>query len=102
VTERERLPILYQLARQFMAIPATSVPSERSWSRAAAVLTAKWNRLNADVASANIFLRDNEEVIRKHHESLFPRGHKKLFLPSVVESNKEEVDVGQDLFSVKF
>jgi hypothetical protein len=102
MSERDRLPILCQLARQFLAIPATSAPSERIWSRAAAVLTAKRNRLNADVASANIFLRDNEEVIRKHHESLFPGGHDKLFLPSVVENNKEEVDVGQDLFSVKF
>ena len=68
------------------------------------MLTAKRNRLNADIASASIFLRATKEVIRKYSKSifLFPRGHKKVFLHGVVEDNDKEVDVRQDIVSVTF
>ena len=66
------------------------------------MLTAKQKRLNVDVVSVRIFLRDSKEVIRKHAKSLLPRGHKKKSLPGVVEDNNEEMDVEYDIFLVKF
>ncbi len=39
------------LAVKYLAIPATSAPSERIWSRAARVLTVKRNRMSEEVNS---------------------------------------------------
>ena len=40
------------LAVKYLAIPATSAPSERIWNRAARVLTVKQNRPSEEVSSA--------------------------------------------------
>ena len=54
----------------FLAIPATSVPSERTWSRDAEVLTAKRAMFLSEVASGTMFLKENVEVARKHYQTV--------------------------------
>ena len=66
--ENEKFPILAQLAKHFLAIPATSAPSERTWSRSAGVTTAKRSRLDASVTSGTTFVKENEDILRKHYE----------------------------------
>ena len=102
MSDRKKFPILTQLAGQFLAIPATSAPLERNYSRSALVLTARRSRLASRVVSAVVLMSENEDAIRKHVEKFYPGGHPKIFLPLKMEMNKEEFDIGQDLFSLKF
>ena len=90
----------------FLAIPKTSAPSERIWSRAAQVLTTKRPRLDYEVASGMMFVKENAEVLKKHYDTvtknmadLVP-----LYLPELPadSKDKDEIDVGQDNFPKKF
>jgi len=47
------------VARRMLAIPATSVPSERLFAMAGDVLTKKRNRLAPSKADCVVFLMDN-------------------------------------------
>lgn len=103
MSDRKKFPILSQLASQFLAIPATSAPSERNFSRSALVLTAKRSRLASPIVSAIVLMSENEDAVRKHIEKMYPGGHPKVFLPENMElSEKEKLDIGQDLFDLKF
>jgi len=106
VGENGKFPILAQSAKHFLAIPATSAPSERIWSRSAGVATAKRSRLDASVTSGTMFVKENEEILRKHYKRVVSGASGSLsaplYLPVDVEKSKEEVDVGQDLFDLKF
>jgi len=53
---QEIYPNLSRMARDFLAIPATSVPSERIFSEAGQIITSRRNRLNADTVRACICL----------------------------------------------
>ena len=45
----------------------------------------------------------NEDAVRKHIEKMYPGGHPKVFLPEKMElSEEEKLDIGQDLFDLKF
>ena len=63
-------PILSRMAKAFLAIPATSAPSERIWSRVALILTTKRANLDPEVASGMMFVRENLEILRKHYDEL--------------------------------
>ena len=106
VEKAGKFPILCQLAEVFLAIPATSAPSERIWSRSAAVLTAKKSRMSSEVASCIMFLKENGAVVRENMEFALRRAKETktvpIYLPKVEEKVKGTVDVGQDLFSLKF
>ena len=52
---------------KFLAVSATSAPSERIWSRAARVLTVKRNRMKEDVTAAMIYCRENNHILHKHY-----------------------------------
>ena len=58
------------LAVKYLAIPATSAPSERIWSRAARVLTVKRNRMSEEVTSAIMYCRENRELLHKYYEEM--------------------------------
>ncbi|XP_045770021.1 zinc finger BED domain-containing protein 4-like [Maniola jurtina] len=53
------MPSLYTLARSILNIPATSTPSERVFSTAGLVITAKRSRLNPLRLNRIIFVHDN-------------------------------------------
>ena len=103
MTEGSKFSVLGRLAQVFLAIPATSAPSERIWSRTSGVLTTLRNRLAPELATGTMFMKENFELVRKHWEAV-TKGEQNpplLFLPPFVEKNKEE-DVGQDLFELLF
>lgn len=50
-------PALSQMVRNYFAIPATSVPSERVFSRAGELITKRRNRLSPENANARMCLR---------------------------------------------
>jgi hypothetical protein len=52
-------PRIATLARKYLCIPATSIPSERVFSTAGNVIAEKRNRLSPEHASAIIYLHEN-------------------------------------------
>ena len=103
--KRKKFPILSQVASQFLAIPATSAPLERNFSRSALVLTAKRSRLVSRIVSAVVLMSENEDAVtsRKHIKKMYPGGHPKVFLLEEMKlSEEEELDIGHDLFDLKF
>jgi hypothetical protein len=97
---KSQSPELSQLAAKYLTIPATSAPSERVWSRAARVITAKRANLDPEVTSRMIFAQENVRLIREHWNELMPNNHmSESYLPSPFEDIDEDgnlIDVGQD------
>jgi len=52
-------PTLAVLARQFLAVQATSAPSERMFSRASKILSSLRTRLDPDVAGKLFYVGEN-------------------------------------------
>ena len=59
---RETFPILSQIARKILCIPATSAPSERVFSVAGLTISKLRSRLDSENASCLIFLKDNWDL----------------------------------------
>ncbi|CAG8494983.1 4223_t:CDS:2 [Scutellospora calospora] len=64
---KDRYPLLTQLARKYLAVPATSVPSERLFSDAGAHITARRTCLSSDLVEKFLFLKRNSDLV-----GLFP------------------------------
>lgn len=60
---KERYPVLASLARTYLAAPPSSVPSERLFSTAGAVITDQRSRLLPENAERLIFLKYNSNLI---------------------------------------
>ena len=56
---RLRFPIVGELARRWLCVPATSTPSERVFSDCGVALNAKRSRLDGDVLESQIIVRQN-------------------------------------------
>ena len=99
---------LSKLAIKFLSIPATSAPSERVWSRAARVLTAKRSRMKQDATQAMMYCRENTHLLHKYycdiakkkmHESdhwAIPelKRHLPTFINDEDENDVSKIDVG--------
>ncbi len=57
---------LAQLARKYLAIPATSAPSERLFSSAGLTIAKERARLTQDNAAMLIFLHENVEQVNRY------------------------------------
>ena len=62
--------LLARLARMFLAIPATSAPSERIWSRVSRILCLQRASLKPEVAQRIMFVKENLHILRKHYRAL--------------------------------
>lgn len=92
-------PELSQLAAEFLTIPAMSAPSERVWSRASRVITAKRSCLSPDVTERMIFFQENVQLICEHWKELRPNMTlSESYLPRPVKDVDEDgnlIDIGQ-------
>ena len=103
--EQKKFHVVSQVAASFLAVPATSSPSEKIWSRAAQVLTIKRSKLDSEIASGIMFLKENAEVMKKHYDAVTKnmKNPVPLYLPELPADSKDndEIDVGQDDFPKK-
>ena len=58
-----QFPILAQLARKYLSIQATSGASERVFSDAGLIMTAKRTSMKEDLFEALIFLKRNGSIV---------------------------------------
>jgi hypothetical protein len=58
-------PIMSQLARRYLCIPASSASSERLWSISGHLVTKYRNRLNGDTICGLMFLKRNSFVMKQ-------------------------------------
>jgi hypothetical protein len=65
-----KYPNLATLALEYLAIPATSAPSERVFSRAGRLLTMKRASLAPDIAERMMFIKENADILHKHYITL--------------------------------
>lgn len=59
LNKKDKYPILAKMARIYLAIPATSTPSERLFSDAGNLLSAKRSRMNSELFKRIMFLKRN-------------------------------------------
>jgi len=62
--------LLARLAHMFLAIPATSAPSERIWSRVSRILCLQRALLKPEVAQRIMFVKENLHILHKHYRAL--------------------------------
>jgi hypothetical protein len=67
--KKSKYPVLAKIARKYLAIPATSTPSERLFSDAGNLLSPKRSRMNAEFFKRMIFLKRNALKVKNIHSS---------------------------------
>ena len=99
--ERTYFPILSQMTKAFLEIPATSASLERMRRRSGKILLAKTVRLKTNVTLASMFLAETAEVLRMYYKQIVETFNNPVPL-DLTEAGKRasaaNVDVGQDLF----
>ena len=63
LNKKGKYPILARLARIYLAVPATSTPSERLFSDAGNLLTSKRTRINPELFKRMMFLKRNASKV---------------------------------------
>ena len=66
----EMYPAIAKLAHKFLAIPATSAPTERVFSRAGRMLFLKRASLKPEIAQRMMFIKENAALLGKHYEAV--------------------------------
>ncbi len=98
---------LARLAGLYLAVPATSAPSERIWSRASRILTPNRANLTAKVSQRMMFITEDLSVLHKYYGSLAKRDTtedkyflielEKTYLTPLQEGDgDDQIDVGQN------
>lgn len=64
-SKRHKFPLLASLARKYLSIPASSTPSERVFSTAGNIISAKRSCLTPKHANVLIFLYQNRKILEK-------------------------------------
>ena len=101
----EDFSVLQELARDFLAIPATSSPSEKVWSVSARVMQAQKANIGEKLSSGIMFVKENVRLLRTYYPQLVENDKTALPLeltgiPDPDNDNGEnDMDVGGDLFS---
>ena len=54
---KDKLPMLYRIARRLLAVPATNTSSERAFSSAGFTLSDKRNKLDPETVDSALFLK---------------------------------------------
>src|SRR5436305_5334253 len=62
-TNKTRFPVLSKLARKYLAIPATSTPSERLFSEASNIMTIKRTQLAPNTLENLVFCKKNWRLV---------------------------------------
>ena len=68
LSKKNKYPILAKMARIYLAIPATSTSSERLFSDAGNLLSAKRSRINSELFKRIMFLKRNANKVDSIHE----------------------------------
>ena len=99
-------PFVANLARKFLAIPATSAPSEHIWSHAARILSLCLASLKEEVVGHMMFIQEKVRLLHKHYCQLVKKEKEEhlhylvdldlKFLPPLPKQEEENIDVGQD------
>ena len=86
-----KFPHLWELAEEYLAIPATSAPSERAFSSSGNILTQKRCRLGARLVDDGVILKENQAVI----DGILVRMYGESFLckPREKDEQQEEEEV---------
>ena len=67
-THENTLPILSQIAKQVLTIPASSAKSERVFSTGGNIVTKKQNRLNPELVETLILIKENDKKVTRFRE----------------------------------
>lgn len=62
-TNKTRFPVLSKLAKKYLAVPATSTPSERLFSEAGNVMTIKRTQLAPNMLENLVFCKKNWRLV---------------------------------------
>jgi len=68
LNKKDKYPILAKMARIHLAIPATSTPSERLFSDAGNLLSAKRTKINSELFKSIMFLKRNASKVSSIHK----------------------------------
>lgn len=68
LNKKDKYPILAKMARIHLAIPATSTPSERLFSDAGNLLSAKRTKINSELFKSIMFLKRNGSKVYSIHK----------------------------------
>jgi hypothetical protein len=90
----------------YLAVPATSAPLERIWSRASKILILKRVNLKPKIAQRIMFIKEKLGILHKYYVSL-AKGNKTedqqyliememKYLPLLGEGDGDNNDVGQN------
>jgi hypothetical protein len=63
-------PYVANVARKYLAIPATSAPSERVWSRLARILSLRRASLCDDLVGRMMYVKENLVFLHQHYRQL--------------------------------